>query len=203
MRKTLTIIIALASCLATNAQEVEPESVFEVGRPITRCEDNLENLIANWRPGTIDNTHEIKILGYERAAVLSDSLSLSNYTDSVAMLDYPLSRNWMSSRGSSNENIEEHYGLQIITRKELLEQDSTLPAELKELQRISMLQEGYLMKRRLQHITLPKNTIVYRLFLEQNGKIYREFVFFDPETCRVVEESIFRSIPVRFFTKKQ
>ena len=53
----------------------------------------------------------------------------------------------------------------------------------------------------LQHVTLPPGAIVYRLLLEQDGKIYREFVFLDPKTFRVVEDSIFQYIPINFFTQ--
>lgn len=202
MKKELTCIaLLLALCAALRAQEREPKSVFEVGRPITCCGDNFRNLLDNWRPGTIDNTHEIKILRYERAAVLSDSLTLSIYTDSVAMLDYPWAMQRFSSHGSSDGYEEEHYAIRLTNREEILERDSTLSPDEKELLRISLLQEGYLEKRRLQHVTLPPGAIVYRLLLEQDGKIYREFVFLDPKTFRVVEDSIFQYIPINFFTQ--
>jgi len=61
----------------------EDKNIFEIGKPLTSCDCNLENLFNNWGPQFITNHDSIQLISWNFLETLEDSSRISFYSSTL------------------------------------------------------------------------------------------------------------------------
>ena len=58
--------------------QYEGKNIFEIGKPVTSCERNFENLFANWGPRFVTNYDSIKLISWRFVETLTDEARINS-----------------------------------------------------------------------------------------------------------------------------
>lgn len=160
-----------------NDLQPKQQTLYEIGG-VSACEDNFENLMRNWGTKYVTNADQIEILSYRPAGTLKNKRQIKKFIVRVENGIYAT----MRQRTIQNDDVVEKYRI-INVHLPFAEFDSP-----EKFMNQSMV-KSYLLQ------ILTKGLNVYEITLTYNGVEYKHLVCCDPETMKIVGDTMF-SFPV-------
>jgi hypothetical protein len=144
-KMTLNILLFLFPALLAHGQDKE-KNIYEIGKPLTSCECNFENLFANWGPRFITNHDKFQLLSHEFVETLSDTGRIAFYTREIFGPGALSVRHESKMQGHYNQDVTEEIREARITPSHIID----IPQGLEKEAQLEFQKMSELMLRRLR-----------------------------------------------------
>jgi hypothetical protein len=98
-----SLLFFLLFMFSISALGQTPSTIYEMGKPLTSCECNFENLFANWGPRFITNHDDIKPVSYSFVETLQDTGRVALYAEKLSDPELVSARSEGKSHGYGDE----------------------------------------------------------------------------------------------------
>lgn len=185
MKNLLFVLLLGLICPTVFCQEKqEGKSIFEIGKKITSCEDNFDNLFHNW-PKYVTNASDTELISYRMIETIEGADQINYYADWFTSMDDAWQVCHKSSYTSKNGIEKKEKYVYFLTAREICESQPDASIALKGMKKeMETLKEGYKSR-------ISEGDKVYAIKMKYKGKEHEQYVICNSKTKRVAVDTCF------------